>query len=307
MTFRLLWPATAIATVALVLAAPAWAQALDPQAGVRADTPSLSFDPGEQHTATWTVTNDGPLAATASVGLQVPQGWTGALAPADRSFTLAAGASRSINVPITPGDGSPANGAATLSATMGDQAGRTSPAASAPVSLAFVPALPPPPPRDYTAEVTAGVAGGAAVLLVAALLVVYARRAGQVALFVEPQQRPITAGTDGVFLVEVQNTGRRPREVELRVEGLPATWYGAFSFPKVALQPGERSPVPLCIKAPREAGDGTQYELVLRARPGRRFPWRVQARTRIEAHDRVRIGNAVPPPASSPSRAGMGA
>lgn len=294
MTFRLLWPATAVAIAALTLAAPAWAQVLDPEAGVAAQAPALSFDPGEEHTASWTVTNAGPLDATATVSLQVPAGWSAALAPGDASFALGAGDSRTINVPVTPQAGTPATGALTLTATMTDAGGRTSPAASAPVSLTFVPAPVPPPPADYTTEIALGITGGVALLALVASATVYLRRARQVALFVDPQQRPITSGTDGIFAVEVQNLGRQRREVELRVEGLPPTWYGAFSFPKVTLQPGERTAVPLCIKVPRDAGDGTQSVVVLRARPARRFPWRVQARTRVEAHDRVQIGNTVP-------------
>lgn len=288
MSPRLLWPAVAAACI-LFLASPGLSQALDPAVSVAAAKPSLSFGPDGADTATWTVRNDGPVTAAMAVTLAIPAGWTAPLAPGDGAFSLAAGAARTINVPVAPAADAPAGGELLLTATATDQASRSA-SASAPVGLTFVPPAIPPPPRDDTAEIVASVAGGLAVVALAAAAAVYVGRARKVALFVDPQQRPITAGTDGIFLVEVQNLGRARREVELRVEGLPATWYGAFSFPKVALQPGERSPVPLCVKVPREAGDGVQAELALSARPSSRFPWLVHASTRIESHDHIRIG-----------------
>jgi hypothetical protein len=289
MSPRLLWPAAAVAACIVLLASPGLAQALDPAVSVTASTPALSFGPDGTDTASWTVRNDGPLTVTVAVTLSAPAGWTAPLAAGDGSFQLASGSSRTISVPVAPSSGAPANGELRLGATGTDQAGRSA-SGNAPVALTFVPPAVPPPPRDYTAEIAAGVAGGLAAVGLAAAAAVYVSRARKVALFVEPRQRPITSGTDGIFLVEVQNLGRGRRQVELRVEGLPDTWYGAFSFPKVVLQPGERSPVPLCIKVPREAGDGMQVQLALSARPSAHFPWLVHARTQVEAHDRVRIG-----------------
>lgn len=290
MSTRLLWSAAAIAAIA-TLSTPALGQALDPQAGVRAASQSLSIGAGEAATATWVVTNAGPVQATATVTLRVPAGWSAALPPGDASFGLAPGATRTVAVPVRAAAEAPAGAQLTLAATMTDQGGRTSAPASAPVALAFVPApVPPPAANGPSAAAVAAAIGGLAVIAFAVAAVAWARRAAPVALFVDPQQRPISTGTDGVFLVEVQNLDRVRRAVELQVGGLPADWYGAFSFPQVVLQPGERSPVPLCIKVPREAGDGVQVDVTLRARASHRSRWSAQARTRIEAHDRVRIG-----------------
>lgn len=299
MSTRLLWPAAAVAACVVLLASPGLAQALDPSVSVTAVKPALSLGPNSADTVTWTVRNDGPVTATMAASLNVPAGWSAPLASGDGSFQLPSGQSRAINVPVSPTGDAPADAQLVLTATATDQAGRSA-SASAPVGLTFVAPLPPPPPQDYTAEIVTGIVAGLAVLAAAVAAFLYVTRARKVALFVEPQQRPITVGTDGIFLVEVQNLGRTRREVELRVEGLPETWYAAFSFPKVVLQPGERSPVPLCIKVPRGAGDGMQAHLSLSARPSNRFPWLVHATTRIEAHDRIRIG-AEPSVAPAPS------
>ncbi len=307
MLTRLPWVAAAILIV-MAAAAPAQAQALNPSASVAAGEESVEVGQGGKRTVTWVVSNTGtavPLApggptdATATVTLTVPDGWAASLAPGDASFALAPGGSRTVTVLASPADGAPAegpaDGALILSATMTDPAGRTSPPASAATTLSFQ-----PPPatvlqKDYTRFLW--VAGTSLLLLgtIVAGTVVYLRRAAQVAILVDAEQRPITSGTDGIFLVQVENRSNVRREVELQVQGLPASWYGAFSFPKVQLAPGERGPVPLCIKVPPGAGDGHQVELVLRARPSSRFPWRASARTLIEAHDRIRIGNPAAP------------
>lgn len=309
---HLSWQATVALALLALLAAPASAQG-EPSASVAAQAALLKVGADETRTVTWIVANNGqpvPVGLgqgepTATVTLQVPDGWAASIGPGDQSFPLPAGSQRTISVVVTipqaagtgPDRGeegpAPADGALTLAMTLSDAAGRSS-SASAPVTLSYV-----APPatvieKDYTRAIVTGTASGLVLLGVAAFLVVYLRRASQVALHVDPVQRPITSGTDGIFLVQVENRGRIRREVEVDVAGLPALWYGAFSFPKVQLAPGERTPVPLCVKIPLGAPDGVQAELVLRARPSSRFPWLVHARTRIEAHDRVRIGKAEP-------------
>lgn len=310
----------AVAFLALLALAAAAAPVSAQGQPVAAITPQLDLlKVGDApRTVSWTVANNGqplPVALgqaepTATLALAVPDGWTAALAPGDAGFALPAGATRTINVVVkvenaAPGDGTglqavaPSDGDLVLAMTLTDAAGRSS-QASAPITLSF---LPPPPPivtKDHTKAIVTAGAATLAVLGVALVLVVYLRRAGQVALHVEPEQRPITVGTDGIFLVQVENRSRVRREVEVAVDGLPDTWFGAFSFPKVQLAPRERSPVPLCIKVPPGTPDGLQAELTLRARPSGRFPWMVQAKTRIEAHDRVRIGNPAPPPQPAP-------
>lgn len=305
MSRRSLWLAFAAVALIAAVAAPACAQALDPAVSVTANAPTSSVREGEQRSVSWVVRNTAtapPVAppggntdGTATLTLQVPAGWSASLAPGDRSFRLAPGASRTVTVIAQAATGLPADGALSLSAAITDGAGRTSPPASAATTLTFVPLPATVIEKDYTRFIVLATITGLVVIGVAAFLAVYLTRASQVALFVDPKQKPITTGTDGIFLVQVENKGKVRREVQLEVDGLPASWYGAFSFPRVQLQPGERSPVPLCIKVPPGAGDGHQVELRLRARPSSRFPWLVHARTNIEAHDRVRIGNPTPP------------
>lgn len=285
------------------------AQAFEPAVTVQALTDARSLSDGDTADVSWSVTNTGMLDATVDANLRVPTGWTAALAAADASFPLAPGASRTIQVTLTPGD-APQPGALALFATASDGAGRTSPTASATVPVTYVPPPPPPPPRDYTAEIVASALGSLALVGLATAAAVYVARARRLALYVDPVQRPVTSGTDGIFLVQVENLGKVRREVELRVQGLPAAWHGAFSFPRVQLVAGERGPVPLCIKVPFTARDGLAADVRLSARPSRRFPWLVHATTRIEAHDRVVIGpgrtEAVAPAASAAPAAPLG-
>lgn len=299
MSTRPLWP-TAAAAILLAVAGLAQAQALDPSASVSASQSAVKVGEDGGKSLTFAVRNAGALDATATVAVTPPAGWSVAIGPGDLRFALPAGSSRTITVlaspaPDAPREG-PAEGPLVLSATMTDGAGRTSPPASAATTLAF---LPPPDAavEDATPAIPLGAASLLLLALLAALVIAYLRRASQVDLLVDPVQRPITTGTDGIFLVLVENRSKAHREVEVQVRGLPDTWHGAFSFPKVQLGPGERGPVPLCIKVPPNADDGHQVDVLLRARPAGRYPWLVSRRTRIEAHDRVRVGG---PPASRP-------
>lgn len=276
----------ALAALGVVWASgPAPAQQVQPALSIAAEPQRLSAGPGESAPGNLTVRNTGPVDGTVTLAASAPAGW--AVTLAESQFALAAGASRTVAFAAAPDPAAatPTDGPSTFSGTVRDALGRTG-QASAAVDLDYRPpaAAPPapPPPADRTVAI---VSTTAAAGLVVVLGLGYIYQARLVRLRVDRRRLGINLGTDGVFVVGVQNRSPRAATIQLRLRGVPARWSAALSFPTVRLDGGESTSVPLLVKVPVHARVSEDAQLEILARPNGWSPWLVRERVSVATVD----------------------
>lgn len=288
--------------LAFVLLAPfAHAQQIGPDARLSVTPESLSVGPGGSENLVAEVQNAGNRDASTRLTFSAPPaGWTiGFAEPAQRqAFTVAAGATVRVTLrALVDAAGNAQTGDVGFTATMNNDLGQPTSSANDKVVLNYVAPAPPPeiiPAPDRTPVIVGSVVGGLAVVLVA----LYLYDSSTVRIRIQPLEGgPITLGSSGVFVSEVTNTGLRPRNIQLRVRGLPRGWVAAFAFPSVLLEPKETSQVPLSVKVPTTAGSVEKVSIEVAARPGPYSAWLRKAQVPASVVDpeaRLRM----PPPAS---------
>jgi hypothetical protein len=274
-----------LAAIALLILFPGLAVGqgpLTPVLTLTTPTTGVQLGPNQTTSATWTVSNGGMVDGTVTLSVSSLRGWRFDLAQADRSFPLAAGASRAVTVGIhTLSDSTnPVTGAVlTLSGTIqtavqGAQGQSTSASSSIPLSYIAPIPPPPPPPPDHTLAIALAIVGALLVILAVA----YLAQARQVELSTAEPEQGVARGSHVLYRVVVRNRSRRTRLVQLRVRGLALSWGGAPSFPTVPLKGRERMEVPVSIWVPIDAPlDGPAHFLV-EARPNRFSPWLARQR-----------------------------
>ncbi len=268
--------------VAFAAAAPVAAQGqVGPAISITPATGALALKDGQSQTVSWTIANSGPTSGSVTVTLTLPTGWTGSLAASDASFSLGGsvppamtGGSHAVNVIVAPVAGKAQNGTLRLDAVGTNSAGQAS-SASATVVLTYIPP-PPLPPIPYDPWPALTVFLVALALLVGFGVYLYSGSRVQLRLnTLEVAERP---GDRATYSLLIQNTSRRVRKIELRLNGLESPWTGALMVPHVLLDGEASTDIPFSISIPRDAAPGEVQGFKVQARPAGPFLWLVSRR-----------------------------
>lgn len=260
--------------VLLISLIPAALAQAEPHAQVLAKSSATTLAPGQGARLSWEVHNPAPLDASASLVLRLPKGWSGGLAAEDRTFSLRASETRVVSVEVSPEAVGALNGSAELTMRVTDAAGRSD-EASAKVPLNFQPpalAASPPAPVDHSVR-NWSLGLGLPTLFGLAL---YAAQTRSVRLRPRRPLHAINAGTSGVYHIAVSNLAPYRQRVALRVRGLPSGWAAALNVPHVQLSARESLEVPLYVRVPADAAQGSAAQLRVEARSNRLSPWLVR-------------------------------
>lgn len=278
--------AGAFAIIAMLALPMATAQT-DPVLDLGMPTPaSLSLGPNATQAVTWTVTNAGPADGAVALTARAPTGWTVTFRSGDDAFTLARSGSKEIRVTVASGPNA-VDGALALSGRLQEAVTNRATTDSSDVALTYVPPAPPPPvirpppAPNYALPITLVSLG----IVIAAGAGFYVFQARNLRLHVPSSELITVGGADTNYEVKVFNKSKSPRDVELRVLGLPRPWAAAFSFPTVHLVGKEAGRVPLCLRAPIDAEAGTGVQFQIQARPNRYSPWLVASTLRATVAD----------------------